>query len=187
MKRENTRPVQIGNVTIGGGAPIAVQSMTNTDTRDAGATLRQIQELAAAGCEIVRVAVVDQEAAASLRNVVQHSPIPVVADIHFDYRLALAALEAGVHKLRLNPGNIGSVAKVREVVRAAQDRRVPIRIGVNSGSIAKPLLDRFGRTAEAMVESALEHIAILEELGFADIVVSLKATDIQMTVASYEC
>ena len=186
MKREKPRRVQIGDVTIGGGAPIAVQSMTNTDTRDAGATLRQIQELAAAGCEIVRVAVVDQEAAASLRNVVQHSPIPVVADIHFDYRLALAALEAGVHKLRLNPGNIGSVAKVREVVRAAQDRRVPIRIGVNSGSIAKPLLDRFGRTAEAMVESALEHIAILEELGFADIVVSLKATDIQMTVAAYE-
>lgn len=186
MQRRITRPVQVGNVTIGGGAPIVVQSMTNTDTRNVAATLQQIQQLAAAGCEVVRVAVVNHDAARCLPEIVKHSPIPVVADIHFDHRLALAALEAGVHKLRLNPGNIGSKQKVREVVRAAQERKVPIRIGVNSGSIAKPVLERLGRTAEAMVESALEHISILEELGFEDIVVSLKATDIQMTVTAYE-
>jgi len=160
--------------------------MTNTDTRDAGATLRQIEALAAAGCEMVRVAVPDGEAAAALSEIVSHSPIPVAADIHFDHRLALAALEAGVHKLRLNPGNIGSEQKVREVVQAAKDRQVPIRIGVNSGSIAKHILARLGRTPEAMVESALEHIAILEKLGFEDIVVSLKATDIDTTVAAYQ-
>lgn len=186
MKRNQTRSVKVGEVTIGGGAPIVVQSMTNTDTRDVKATLGQIQNLAEAGCEIVRLAVVDQDAAARLKEIVAHSPIPVVADIHFDHRLALASLEAGVHKLRINPGNIGSEAKVREVVQAAQERHVPIRIGVNSGSIAKHLLDRLGRTAEAMVESALEHIAILERLGFEDIVVSLKATDIDMTVQAYE-
>jgi (E)-4-hydroxy-3-methylbut-2-enyl-diphosphate synthase len=160
--------------------------MTNTDTRNIEATLRQIRALAEAGCEIVRVAVVNRDAAAALPEIVRHSPIPVVADIHFDHRLALAALEAGVHKLRLNPGNIGAEHKVREVVKAAKDRQVPIRIGVNSGSIAKHLLERLGRTPQAMVESALEHIAILEKLGFEDIVVSLKATDIQMTVAAYE-
>lgn len=186
MKRNHTRSVKVGEVTVGGGAPIVVQSMTNTDTRDVQATLGQIQELAEAGCEIIRLAVVDSEAAAKLKEIVKHSPIPVVADIHFDHRLALASLEAGVHKLRINPGNIGSEAKVREVVQAAQERHVPIRIGVNSGSIAKHLLERLGRTAEAMVESALEHIAILERLGFEDIVVSLKATDINMTVQAYE-
>ena len=172
MQRDQTRPVRVGNVTIGGGAPIVVQSMTNTDTRNIEATLRQIRALAEAGCEIVRVAVVNRDAAAALPEIVRHSPIPVVADIHFDHRLALAALEAGVHKLRLNPGNIGAEHKVREVVKAAKDRQVPIRIGVNSGSIAKHLLERLGRTPQAMVESALEHIAILEKLGFEDIVVS---------------
>lgn len=186
MKRNNTRPVNVGNVTIGGGAPIVVQSMTNTDTRDINATLAQIRELAEAGCEIVRLAVVNQEAAQKLEEIVKHSPIPVVADIHFDHRLALAAIDAGVHKLRLNPGNIGSAQKVKEVVRAAQDRGVPIRIGVNSGSIAKELLERMGRTAEAMVESALQHVTILEDLGFYDIVISLKATDIDMTTRAYE-
>lgn len=186
MKRNNTRPVNVGNVTIGGGAPIVVQSMTNTDTRDINATLAQIRELAEAGCEIVRLAVVNQEAAQKLEEIVKYSPIPVVADIHFDHRLALAAIDAGVHKLRLNPGNIGSAQKVKEVVRAAQDRGVPIRIGVNSGSIAKELLERMGRTAEAMVESALQHVTILEDLGFYDIVISLKATDIDMTTRAYE-
>ncbi|MDI9484240.1 MAG: flavodoxin-dependent (E)-4-hydroxy-3-methylbut-2-enyl-diphosphate synthase [Bacillota bacterium] len=184
--RESTRQVMVGGVPIGGGAPITVQSMTNTDTRDAQATLRQIEALAAAGCDIVRVAVPDREAAEALFSLVPHSPIPVVADIHFDHRLALQALEAGIHKLRLNPGNIGSEAKVLEVVKAAQERQVPIRIGVNSGSVAKHLLDKYGRTATAMVESALEHIAIFERLGFYDIVVSLKSTEIDMTVEAYE-
>ncbi|NMB20509.1 MAG: flavodoxin-dependent (E)-4-hydroxy-3-methylbut-2-enyl-diphosphate synthase [Firmicutes bacterium] len=184
--RHSTRQVMVGDVPIGAGAPITVQSMTNTDTRDSAATTEQIEALASAGCDIVRVAVPDQQAASALESIVAHSPVPVVADIHFDHRLALEALRAGVHKLRLNPGNIGSEAKVLEVVKAAQERQVPIRIGVNSGSVSKPLLERYGRTATAMVESALEHIAIFERLNFHDIVVSLKATDIDMTVEAYE-
>lgn len=184
--RKNTRQVQVGNLKIGGDAPITVQSMTNTDTKDVQSTLAQIEALSVAGCEIVRLAVVDQEAANALSSIVKHSPIPVVADIHFDYRLALTALEAGVHKLRLNPGNIGSENRVQAVVHAAQERRVPIRIGVNSGSISAHLLEKHGRTATAMVESALEHIGIFERLNFHDIVVSLKSTDIQMTVEAYE-
>ncbi|NLL47124.1 MAG: flavodoxin-dependent (E)-4-hydroxy-3-methylbut-2-enyl-diphosphate synthase [Firmicutes bacterium] len=184
--RHKTRQVMVGDVPIGAGAPITVQSMTNTDTRDSAATSAQVEALASAGCDIVRVAVPDQEAATALSAIVAHSPVPIVADIHFDHRLALEALQAGVHKLRLNPGNIGSEAKVLEVVRAAQERSVPIRIGVNSGSVSKPLLERYGRTATAMVESALEHIAIFERLNFYDIVVSLKATDVAMTVEAYE-
>lgn len=183
--RQLTRQVMVGNVPIGGGAPITVQSMTNTDTRNVQATSIQIQDLANAGCDIVRVAVPDQEAAEALFSIVKHSPIPVVADIHFDHRLALTSLEAGVHKLRLNPGNIGSEQKVREVVRAAQERRVPIRIGVNSGSVSQPLLAKYGRTATAMVESALEHITIFERLNFHDIVISLKSTEVDMTVEAY--
>lgn len=184
--RERTRQVLVGGVPIGGGAPITVQSMTNTDTRDAEKTLEQIGALAEAGCDLVRVAVPDQRAAEALFSIVSHSPIPVVADIHFDHRLALTALEAGVHKLRLNPGNIGSEQKVREVVQAAQERQVPIRIGVNSGSIAPNLVEKYGRTAHAMVESALEHVAIFEKLQFFDIVISLKSTDIAMTMEAYE-
>ncbi|HHY10963.1 MAG TPA: flavodoxin-dependent (E)-4-hydroxy-3-methylbut-2-enyl-diphosphate synthase, partial [Firmicutes bacterium] len=185
--RKNTRPVKVGKITIGGGAPISVQSMTNTDTRDTAATVRQIKELAAAGCEIVRLAVVDKEAAEALKAIkAQCEAVPLVADIHFDHRLALAALEAGIDKLRLNPGNIGSEIKVREVVKAAQARNVPIRIGVNSGSLEKPLLEKYGRTAAAMVESALGHIGIFERLNFNDIVVSLKSTDIAVTTKAYE-
>jgi len=184
--RETTRRVWVGGVPLGGGAPISVQSMTNTDTRDSAATLEQIQALAEAGCEIVRVAVPDEKAAEALFTLVKHSDVPLVADIHFDYRLALMALEAGVHKLRLNPGNIGDEKKVREVVRAAQERAVPIRIGVNSGSIARHLLEKYGWTATAMVESALEHVAIFERLGFHDIVISVKATDIDFTLQAYE-
>jgi (E)-4-hydroxy-3-methylbut-2-enyl-diphosphate synthase len=160
--------------------------MTNTDTRDTAATLGQIQALAQAGCEIVRVAVPDERAAEALKTLVLHSPVPLVADIHFDHRLALLSLEAGVHKLRLNPGNIGEVRKVQEVVRAAQERQVPIRIGVNSGSIARHLLDKYGRTATAMVESALEQVAVLERLNFHDIVLSVKASDVELTVQAYE-
>ena len=184
--RQQTRQVSVGQVPIGGGSPITVQSMTNTDTRDVQATLTQIEALAAAGCDLVRVAVPDQEAANSLHAIVKHSPIPVVADIHFDHRLALTALDAGIHKLRLNPGNIGSEQKVLEVVKAAQERHVPIRIGVNSGSVSAPLIEKYGRTATAMVESALEHVAIFEKLNFHDIVISLKATDVNMTVKAYE-
>lgn len=184
--REKTRQVMVGSVPIGGGAPITVQSMANTDTRDSAATLAQIGALSEAGCDIVRVAVPDQAAAEALFTLVKKSPVPLVADIHFDYRLALKALEAGIHKLRLNPGNIGDERKVREVVRAAEERRVPIRIGVNSGSVPRHLLERHGRTATAMVESALEHVAIFERLGFYDIVISVKATDIDLTIQAYE-
>lgn len=184
--RNATRQVTVGLVPIGGGAPVTVQSMTNTDTRNIETTSAQIEALALAGCDLVRVAVPDQEAATALFSLVKHSQVPLVADIHFDHRLALTALEAGIHKLRLNPGNIGSEQKVLEVVKAAQERNVPIRIGVNSGSVSAPLLARYGRTSTAMVESALEHIAIFEKLNFHDIVVSLKATDIDLTVRAYE-
>lgn len=184
--RHLTRQVMVKDIPIGGGSPVSVQSMTNTDTRDVATTNKQIQALYVAGCEIIRVAVPDKIAAEALFSLVPQSPLPIVADIHFDHRLALLALQAGVDKLRLNPGNIGSEAKVLEVVKAAQERRVPIRIGVNSGSVSRPLLEKYGRTATAMVESALEHIAIFEKLNFQDIVVSLKSTDIDMTVEAYE-
>jgi (E)-4-hydroxy-3-methylbut-2-enyl-diphosphate synthase len=186
IRRRTTRQVRAGGVAIGGDAPVAVQSMTNTPTRDAAATLDQIRRLAAAGCDLVRVAVPDADAAAALPRIVREAGIPVVADIHFDHRLALAALEAGVHKLRINPGNIGSQVRIRTVVQEAARRGVPIRIGVNAGSLEKDILRRHGHpTAEAMVESALRHVSILEELDFHDIVISLKASDIPMTVAAY--
>jgi (E)-4-hydroxy-3-methylbut-2-enyl-diphosphate synthase len=181
-----TRQIHVGKVAIGGGAPVSVQSMTNTDTRDAAATGAQIARLAEAGCEIVRCAVPDAAAATALRTICAQSSLPVIADIHFDYQLALAALEAGVAGLRLNPGNIGERWKVEEVVRACLDRRVPIRIGVNGGSLEKEFLEKYGHpTAQAMAESALGHIRILEELGYDQIKVSLKASDIRRTVEAY--
>src|SRR5918998_914741 len=182
-----TRQVRVGGVLIGGGAPVSVQSMTKTDTADVEGTVGQIRELVRAGCEVVRVAVPNREAAEALHEIRRRVPeVPLVADIHFHYKLALAALEAGVDKLRLNPGNIGSIERVREVVRATKERGVPIRIGVNGGSLEKDLLKRYGTaTPEAMVESALRHIKILEDLDFHDIVVSLKASDVQRTVAAY--
>ena len=181
-----TRRIQVGGVPVGGGAPVSIQSMCNTDTRDVPATLEQIRRLAEAGCEIVRCAVPDAEAARTLGTVCAESPLPVIADIHFDYRLALAALAGGVAGLRLNPGNIGERWKVEEVVRACAERRIPIRIGVNGGSLEKELLVRYGHpTAEAMVESALGHIRILEELDYREIKVSLKASDIRRTVEAY--
>jgi (E)-4-hydroxy-3-methylbut-2-enyl-diphosphate synthase len=184
--RDKTRPVQIGALQVGGGAPIAVQSMTNTDTRDVEATCDQIQRLAAAGCDIVRVAIPDQKAAQALGSIRQKTTLPLVADIHFSHRLALMALDAGVDKLRINPGNIGSKERVQEVVRAAQSRGVPIRIGVNAGSLEKDLLAKYGRaTPQAMVESALKHVAILEELGFFDILISVKAFDVLTTWQAY--
>jgi (E)-4-hydroxy-3-methylbut-2-enyl-diphosphate synthase len=181
-----SRQIHLGSVAIGGGAPISVQSMTNTDTRDAAATLGQIRRLAEAGCEIIRCAVPDLEAARALAAIRRECPLPLVADIHFDYKLALTALASGVDGLRLNPGNIGERWKVEEVVRACAERAVPIRIGVNGGSLEKELLEKYGHpTAEAMVESALGHIRILEDLGYREIKVSLKASGIRRTVEAY--
>jgi (E)-4-hydroxy-3-methylbut-2-enyl-diphosphate synthase len=184
--RRRTKQILVGGVPIGGGAPVAVQSMTKTDTRDIRATLRQIRRLEKAGCEIVRLAVPDLRAARALREIKAGSGIPVIADIHFDHRLALVSIGAGVDGLRINPGNIGSKAKVGDVVRAARERGLPIRIGVNSGSLEKSLLRKYGGvTAEAMVESALGHIRILEDLDFSAIKVSLKASDVPRTLEAY--
>ncbi len=184
--RKNTRPVKVGALVIGGGAPISVQSMTNTDTRDVPATINQIHQLEKVGCELIRLAVVDQEAASCIGPIKQQVKIPIVADIHFDYRLALTAIEQGVDKLRINPGNIGTVEKVKEVVVAAKERGIPIRIGVNSGSLAKKTVEKYGVSAKAMVESALEHINILEKLDFSDIIISLKATNVNLTIEAYK-
>jgi (E)-4-hydroxy-3-methylbut-2-enyl-diphosphate synthase len=185
--RRKTRRITLGAVAIGGDAPISVQSMTNTDTRDVAATVGQIRRLEAAGCEIVRLAVPDDEAARALAAIRAEAKVPLVADIHFDHRLALAALDAGMDGLRLNPGNIGARWKIEEVVRAASERGVPIRIGVNAGSLEKDLLERFGApTAEALVESALRHVRILEDLGFDRIKVSLKGSRVTQTVAAYQ-
>jgi (E)-4-hydroxy-3-methylbut-2-enyl-diphosphate synthase len=182
-ERRRTRQIRVGNVPIGGGAPIAVQSMTTTDTNDVPATLAQIRALAEAGADVVRLAVPDKDAAAALPEIVRGSPIPLVSDIHFDYRLALAALDAGIACVRLNPGNIGSKERVREVVKAARERKVPIRIGVNAGSLEDDIVAKHGwPTAEGMVESAARHIAILEEEDYREIKVSLKAHDVAMTV-----
>src|SRR5512146_1273382 len=184
--KKTTRQIQVGNVRIGGGAPCSVQSMCNTDTRDVAATIAQIEALTAAGCELVRCAVPDMEAAEALGKIKAASRIPVIADIHFDYKLALTVLAGGIDGLRLNPGNIGEKWKVAEVVQAARDRLVPIRIGVNAGSLEKELLAKFGHpTAEAMVESALGHVRILEELGYDQIKIPLQASDVMKTVTAY--
>lgn len=186
IERKYTRRINIGRVPVGDGAPISVQSMTNTDTRDVKGTVRQIKRLEKAGCEIVRCGVPDMAAARALGQIKKSSGIPLVADIHFDYRLAMEAISQGVDGLRINPGNIGSSVKVREVVKAASDRKVPIRIGVNAGSLEKDLLERYGApTPEAMVESALGHVSILEKSNFFDIKISLKASDVSRTVDSY--
>lgn len=181
-----TRQIHIGPVPVGGDAPCSVQSMCSTDTRDIPATIAQITELADVGCEIVRCAVPDLEAAHALAQIKRMSPIPVVADIHFDYKLALQVLEGGIDGLRLNPGNIGEKWKVAEIVASAAERKVPIRIGVNAGSLEKELLERYGHpSAEAMVESAMGHIRILEDLNYREIKISLKASDVMKTVAAY--
>lgn len=186
MERRMTRQIHVGPVLIGGDAPIAVQSMTNTKTQDARATLLQIRQLADAGCDIIRCAVPDMEAAFALKEIVAGSPIPVIADIHFDYRLALQAIESGVQGLRLNPGNIGGIEKVKAVVEAAKPGNIPIRIGVNAGSLPKDLLEKYGHpTAEALVEAAWRHIHILEEMDCRNIKVSLKCHDVPLTLAAY--
>ena len=184
--RQDTRVLDIGGVKIGGGNRIAVQSMTNTDTRNVQATVEQIKRLEEAGCYIVRVAVLDMEAAEAIKAIVKAISIPLVADIHFDYRLALCAMESGAHKIRLNPGNIGGEDRVRAVVAAAKERQIPIRIGINGGSLEKELLEKYGGvTPEAMVESAMGHIHILEDLDFEDIAISLKASSVAKTVKAY--
>ena len=185
--RRKTSTIHVGNVPIGSDHPIVVQSMCNTDTRDVEATIHQIDDLAFAGCQIVRLAVVDQEAATALGPIMARSPIPVIADIHFDYRLALAALASGVDGLRINPGNIGSKERVEMVVEAARERQVPIRIGVNGGSLDKKLLEKYGGVcADAMVESALSNIRILEELNHPWMKVSLKSSNVPMMLQAYE-
>ena len=186
IKRKMTRQISIGDVKIGGGAPISVQSMTNTKTTDTNATVAQIKALVDAGCDIVRVAVPDMSAAENIYNIKSQVDVPLVADIHFDYRLALKAIEQGIDALRINPGNIGDEERVKAVVEAAKIRNIPIRIGVNAGSLDKKLLAKYGKvTAEALIESALEHIRILEKLNFYDIKISLKAHDVPLTLDAY--
>jgi (E)-4-hydroxy-3-methylbut-2-enyl-diphosphate synthase len=186
IQRKKTRQISVGDVRIGGEAPISVQSMTNTDTRDVAATVAQIRRLAAAGCEIARVAVLDEEAARALSKIRARISVPLVADIHFDHRLAMASIRAGADGLRINPGNIGSPRQVREVAACAADAGIPIRIGVNAGSLEKDLLKKYnGPAAEAMVESALRQIELLASFGFERIKVSLKASDVGRTVEAY--
>lgn len=186
MQRKLTRQIKIGNVLIGGGAPIAVQSMTNTDTRDIDATVKQIDLLVNEGCELIRVAVPDHIAADALGDIRRRITIPLIADIHFDHTLALKAIANGVDGLRLNPGNIGEATKVKEVVKAAREAKISIRIGVNAGSLNKDILLKYGGvTAEGLVESALEHVRILEELDFLDIKISLKTFEIPLLLEAY--
>ena len=183
----NTRLVSVGRLTMGGHNPVWVQSMTNTDTRDVPATLAQIKALAEAGCDIVRISVYDEACALAVRQLVDGSPVPLVADIHFDHHLAVMAAENGIAKLRINPGNIGGEGNVKVLAACAKMHRIPIRIGVNSGSIEKDILAKYGGPcAEGMVESALQHARMLEKEGFEDIVLSMKASDVKLTVDTYE-
>jgi (E)-4-hydroxy-3-methylbut-2-enyl-diphosphate synthase len=187
IHRSKTRPVRVGNLTIGGNNEVIIQSMTTTKTHDVEATVAQIKRLEEAGCQIVRVACPDERAANAIPEIKKRINIPLVADIHFDYKLALKAIEGGVDKIRINPGNIGRREKVEAVVKAAKERGVPIRIGVNAGSLEKRILEKYGYpTADGMVESALYHIRILEELDFHDIIVSLKASDVRLAIEAYE-
>jgi (E)-4-hydroxy-3-methylbut-2-enyl-diphosphate synthase len=184
--RKATRKIKVGNIYVGGGAPVSVQSMTNTDTRDINATAGQIKALEEAGCDIVRCAVPDMDACDALKYITKLVKIPVVADIHFDYRLAMAAIDNGISALRINPGNIGSRARVRELAEKAKSFGIPIRIGVNSGSLGKELLAKYGKVCpEALVESALEHVEILEGVDFSDIVISIKSSNVLQMVDSY--
>ena len=187
MRRRKTKKVWVGKVAIGGGAPISVQSMTKTDTRDVSSTIRQIKKLEKAGCEIIRVAVPDMESTNALPQIKKNINIPLVADIHFDYRLALKAIESGVDKLRINPGNIGAKWKVEQIVKAAEERKIPIRIGVNAGSVPRDLLAKYKKASpQALVEAAIRQIRILEDIDFNDIVISVKAFDVPTTIQAYE-
>ncbi len=185
--RERTKVIQIGGCLIGGGNPIAIQSMTNTKTEDVRATVSQILELEEAGCDIVRCAVPTMEAAAALAGIKEQIHIPLVADIHFDYRLAVAAIENGADKIRINPGNIGSKDRVQAVVDAAKERDIPIRVGVNSGSLEKELIEKYGRvTAEGLVESALAQVNLIENMGYGNLVISIKSSDVLMCIRAHE-
>lgn len=187
MKRDNTKVIRIGDVAIGGGNPIAIQSMTNTKTEDVEATVAQILALEKVGCEIIRCAVPTMEAAEALKAIKQRIHIPLVADIHFDYRLAIAAIENGADKIRINPGNIGDISRVKAVVDKAKEYNIPIRVGVNSGSLEKNLVEKYGGvTAEGIVESALDKVQIIEDLGYDNLVVSIKSSDVLMCVKAHE-
>ena len=187
MKRENTRKIMVGNVQIGGQNKVVIQSMCNTKTKDVEATVKQILDLEKAGCEIIRVACLDKEDAKAIKEIKEKIHIPIVADIHFDYQIALEAIDAGVDKVRINPGNIGSKDRVKMVVDRCKENKIPIRIGVNGGSLEKDLLEKYGKpTAEAMVESAKRHIEILEDLDFYDYTISLKASNLDLCIESYE-
>lgn len=187
MRRDETKQIQIGSVTIGGGNPVAIQSMTNTKTEDVQATVAQILALEKAGCEIIRCAVPTMEAAEALREIKKEIHIPLVADIHFDYRLAIAAIENGADKIRINPGNIGSRDRIQVVVDKAKEYQVPIRVGVNSGSLEKELVEKYGKvTAEGLVESALDKVRLIEEMGYDNLVVSIKSSDVLMCVRAHE-
>lgn len=187
FKRIDTRKIKVGNVQIGGKDEVIIQSMTNTKTKDVNNTVKQILDLENAGCQIIRVACLDIEDAKSIKQIKQQIHIPIVADIHFDYRIALQAIESGVDKIRINPGNIGNEERIKKVVDACKEHKIPIRIGVNGGSLEKDLLDENGRpTAKAMVESAKRHVDILEKLNFYDICISLKASDLDLCIAAYE-
>ncbi len=187
MERRKTREIQIGNVKIGGGHPIAIQSMTNTKTQDVEKTVAQILRLEEAGCEIIRCTVPDMEAAGALAEIKKQIHIPLVADIHFDYRMAVAAMENGADKIRINPGNIGSPENLKAVVDVAKERNIPIRVGVNSGSLEKELLEKYhGVTAEGLVESALDKVRMIEEQGYENLVISIKSSDVLMCVRAHE-
>lgn len=187
MLREETRSVQVGNLTIGGNNHVVIQSMCNTKTKNVEATIKQINALEQAGCELVRVAVFDKEDAYAIKEIKKGIHIPLVADIHFDYKLALIAIESGIDKVRINPGNIGSIEKVKAVVDACKKKHIPIRIGVNGGSLEKDILEKYGEpTPEGMVESAMKHVKILENLDFHDIVISLKSSNTMLTIKAYE-
>lgn len=187
MLREETRSVQVGNLTIGGNNHVVIQSMCNTKTKNVEATIKQINALEQAGCELVRVAVFDKEDAYAIKEIKKGIHIPLVADIHFDYRLALIAIESGIDKVRINPGNIGSTEKVKAVVDACKEKHIPIRIGVNGGSLEKEILEKYGEpTPEGMIESAMKHVKILEDLDFHDIVISLKSSNTMLTIKAYE-
>lgn len=187
MLREETRSVQVGNLTIGGNNHVVIQSMCNTKTKNVEATIKQINALEQAGCELVRVAVFDKEDAYAIKEIKKGIHIPLVADIHFDYRLALIAIESDIDKVRINPGNIGSIEKVKAVVDACKEKHIPIRIGVNGGSLEKEILEKYGEpTPEGMIESAMKHVKILKDLDFHDIVISLKSSNTMLTIKAYE-
>lgn len=184
---KNTKAVHIGDRVIGGGNPILIQSMTNTKTEDVAATVKQINELARAGCDIIRCAVPTMEAAKALKEIKKQISIPLVADIHFDYRLAIAAIENGADKIRINPGNIGTIERIKAVVAAAKERNIPIRVGVNSGSLEKEIVEKYGKvTAQGLVESALDKVKIIEDCGYDNMVISIKSSDVLMCIEAHE-